>query len=245
MLLAKISRSYHPMRFPWRFDNKQPFALYPVSDSTKTQLAGFEDSFRESYRSLVLAMAKNQLDLIKDYSTSDLFKSIDEAFLIIHNRKQKLFLVNEDSIENINLQLFNERITIFIPKPFIAPVNSMLGMAKQLNEKNERFFAKTMNQPIDIQEREEFQVVFKVDVIFTSPFKLIMVDEAQEVIHGNTSPLPEMHLLQYSAINSPQISENSKSLNSVYNMMKFYKDSFDTTKADWIVSDIDNFLKEA
>lgn len=246
MLCCKVFRLYHPMKFPWRFDNLNPFSLFPVSELTNKELLKLEGTFIESYKSLMVALQKKQLETIENFSTDTLYKAIHEAFLIADNRKHRLTLVNQEEIDDIDVRFFNEKLTVFMPKIFISPADSVINFTGMLNQKNEKFFARTMKYKVELKESENFEFVFKVDAIFTSACKLAMVDANEKIIRGSTSDSPEMHLVQYSATSSApegDWSENTKSFFILADFLEFLRKNFKLDQKDWLISDIDDYLK--
>ena len=240
MFLHRLLRSYHPMKMPWGFDDKTLYPLYPISADISTSLSELSDGFKQSYKSLISSMANKELDMIENYSTEELYNSIREAFMIIHNRKHDLDAINQESIEEVDIKFFNEKIKIMIPKAYFKYSTMLFANFNKLPNRN------LLNHKIEFLEDDELQIIFQVSALITSPYKLIMFDENKNIIRGDSSTSPELHLIEYQA--RPRIEKQNfiETWNYILEIISvFTKNQVQLEKVDWVISDIDNYLKKS
>ena len=242
-MIRKLSRFYHEMKFPWRFDDNTPFPLMPLPESFESELTNLSEGFIESYKSLLTSIIDRELDHIKVFTTPELYSSINEALLIAGNRKYTISLTNESAITDISVKFYNNTTTLHMPLTYHNAINGMLKInSKYLNSLS--ITKKLEDHNISIEDSETFKVIFKVDAIFISPLKLVMVDENKNIVSGNYSGLPEMHLIQYEISRIFDKTENLYDLKSGLSLLNFFKGSLKFENSHWIISDIDNYLKK-
>ena len=95
-----------------------------------------------------------------------------------------------------------------------------------------------------IEKNNNVQIIFEVSSFITSPTKLAIFNKNNNVIKGSVSPLRESHLIKYQATKNFDSSRKSEKMDSFSKVSKYFYDKIDFTEYSWIISDIDNYLKE-
>ena len=232
------------MVFPWRFNDRSPFALTPSQKSLKADFDTLTDGFKQSYIALLNSIANQELADIEDFSTSPLSAALKESFFILNNRKHSIDISNKECEDMTNVNFYNEKAIIYVPenlKNFYEIYTTSLEKALEFMGADLKFGKVS----VKFQEDEELRLAIQVDALFVSPFKLIMLDENKNVVQGDTSAHTEIHLVKYEVskpIQPQGLMQYLMLFPQIYIKMakgtEFYKD------CDWKVIDIDNFLKD-
>ena len=242
MILSKLIRYYHLIDLPWRFDDQLLLPQSPVPKEIEVLLENLLTSFQQSYVSLVSSLANKDIKFIKTYTTPELYKSIEESFSLIHEKNHTLAVINQDSIGDINVQFFNEKLKLILPERFRYIGDDITNRANMFKSQG---WAPNTEKPLNLffEKGDNIELIFEVSVLITSPYKLLMHDENKNIIKGSSSVLPESHLIDFQSTIEIGIFNFIRFFNSVFKNKYQIKPS-DLENGDWIISDIGNYLKE-
>jgi hypothetical protein len=244
-MIRQLFRFYTPMKFAWRFDDRSPFPLFPTNERIKPDFDSLSLGFKQSYIALLESIKDLDIDHISSFSADPLFRSLQESFLILSNRKYSLELLNKEFINDLQIDFFNVKVNIAVPKTTALYIDKSLDIQEQMFDKGNVKIWKFDRRSVTVEEaEEEYFASLKVDVLFTGPAKFMMLDENREVVMGNSSQMPESHLVEYEVRKSIKLNKIFQGWAAFYQLTMmlgegttFFKD------CHWTVVDIDNHLR--
>lgn len=239
----KIIRNYS-IRFPWRFNDRSPFRLYPVPKSYYPNLQRKEKGFIDAYNEILLSIKDNDLSYLKQIMEENIYAEMKEGLDVLKRRGQRIRIVNNNS--PVILHFYNQNL--YLGAHLERSKNTNIEeepwafKEKPINVSNE----KGSKIPLDkwlLYSRDLNSCVLKIDVIFNTSKKLIIVNEQDDILKGESSKAIETHKFRFEKVIKSKSFWNL--LNFYFNLFNYYVgygsiDPFED--AEWVLTDIDDFL---
>jgi hypothetical protein len=234
-----MSNFIKTLRLPWKFDCFSPSLTEPLTAQLASEMSENKAGFITAYRTLLEALASNKASLLEEMLEPSLLQRVQLGLTEIEDQRAKLTSVNPEA--DCDTEFFNENLFFNISikrndstlPPLNLPALSWLKY-QRIKSKNVVFYPKSSTS---VNE-----VVLKIDVVFTSRSKLVLLDEAGEELQSKSDSSVEQHSLQFET--------QSKTGGGFFaNVLRDYK-AFHYAEGgsgwigefDWYITDIDDSL---
>lgn len=238
----------YALSFPWRFDTRSAFKLVPCSPSLSKTLSLHNAGFLSAFKSVPKAIAEGDCSFFHNVMEPRLAKAMDEGLGVIKRRNNELRLINEG--EYVASYFYNEKLYVGVDivrdnnskKLECFGLTDLFGFIRWSNDGrvpvvNVKLFYETLSllKP---------KVILKVDVLYSSPMKLVLFDETGECLKGQKNYMPETHKLRFESMLSFPDTTMGK-VHAIRELVKFARagDSSLLKEADWLITDVDDYLK--
>lgn len=238
----------YAISFPWRFDFRSSFKLIPSPPPLSKVLSPHNTGFLSAFKSVTQAIADRDHFFLQKVLEPRLAKALNEGLDVIKRRNNDLKLVNES--EYVTSYFYNERL--YFGADIIRDKNSKNLQIKTLPEISEVFnWERDCRVPAhNVRVLHEnisnlqAKIIFKVDVLYSSPVKLILFDHTGECVRGQTNYMPETHKFSFETAHAYPDSKWGIAT-SMIELVKFARANKSTLleNADWLITDIDSYLE--
>lgn len=224
---------------PWKFGAYVPSMSKTLLPTLESDMRLQQDGFNLAYISLVKALANNDTDFLKSVAEPRLFQSLKTSLDSMAEKKGSMKIVNEDAVfrpEFFNAQL---RIKASIDRKPLGEV--IKGDSMKPIKTNDT--PRLLKEDIHIYNDSEISsIVLKVDVVYTSMFKLVMADETGEEVQGKADETPETHMLTFETESMPTGIIFPGLWHRVNSILYAVGYSNWMSEFNWIITDIDEHL---
>jgi hypothetical protein len=189
-----MSNFLKTLRFPWKFSCFSPSLTEPLTPQLASEMSESTAGFITAYRTLLEALASNKASLLEEMLEPTLYQRVQLGLTEFQDQKAKLVTVNPEA--PCEAEFFNEalyfNVSIKRNDSTLPPLNfgplSWLSY-QRIKGKNVIFFPKSITNANE--------VVLKLDVVFTSSSKLVLLDEAGEELESKSDSAVEKHSLRF------------------------------------------------
>lgn len=243
-------RSFQSLHFPWRFNDRTPFMLLPLSDTLNNDLQAFKQGFITAFKETLIALEENDSDFLKEIMEPKLFSEVISGLDTLKRREHNLKRTNPDQF--VYAYFYNDRIYRGVN------LDRSLNNDKELTERQmydiDIKIRRNKEPRMNVQNLLKFEgkdghltnnLIFKIDVVYNTATKLIVLDENGERIIGEQNKSPETHKFRFETMTTiPDGYLNDMMIKVQLPMYYLYGYGVNPFKdSDWIITDIDDHLK--
>ncbi|CAG9327616.1 unnamed protein product [Blepharisma stoltei] len=243
-------RSFQSLHFPWRFNDRSPFTLLPLTDVLTNELQVYKQGFITAFRETLCALEENDTDFLKSVMEPRLYPEVHAGLDTLKRRGHSIKRTNTDQF--IYAYYYNDRIY------------QGVNIDRSLNKGKEMEKAQMMNVDLRIGKSKEPRMymenmkiftgkdglltnnlIFKVDVVYNTAVKLIVLDENGEKLIGDQNKSPETHKFRFETMTEMPSGVMTQALTN-FQIMLYYLNCMGTNPIkvnEWIITDIDDHLK--
>lgn len=237
-----MAKSFQHLRFPWRFNERFPFLLIPLSSSLESELSELKEGFQYAIRQTMQAIAEEDSKFLSRILEPELFHEVSDGIAILKRRNHRIKLVNTDSFSYT--YLYNEKLYcgVNIDRKKNSVLQYVIEQPSWVNPEKQKIPME--NIEIYYGPERNSNLILKVDIIFNSAFKLVVHDEHDQLIIGENNKVPENHKFRFETL----VERGNGMLwqfKSVIDILKYFvygmgKSPFELD--NWTLSDLDDFL---
>jgi hypothetical protein len=238
----------YALSFPWRFDIRSTFKLLPSTPKLSRFLSSHNAGFLAAFKSVITAVSESDSHFLNKVMEPRLAKALEEGLAVIRRRNNELKLVNEG--EYVTSYFYNERLYLGVDivrdhnsntiiRHSLADLNGLLKWNSdcRVPVDNVRLYYDTLTHL-------KPKVTLKVDVLYSSPVKLILFDPTGECVRGQKNYMPETHKLRFEIMQTfPQSSWGR--IKASMELVKFARGAKSDLfrESDWVITDMDDYLE--
>ncbi|CAG9335413.1 unnamed protein product [Blepharisma stoltei] len=242
--MKAIRRSYS-LLFPWRFNDKSPFRLFPVSKLLFTELDEAREGFLQAYDEVLKSLEDYDFEHLNSIMEPRLFSEIKIGLNSIKGREQCVKRINTD--DHVDVYFYNQNLYIGAEidrskneNLYPEPITVMRYNPRNLNDMRRISIDKWHIYGISSNS-----FILKIDVVFNTSKKLVIVNEKDEKIVGDISDSRETHKFRFEKMIKGEVGSFKKIELGIkalsYSLFpRFGVNPFE--ESEWIITDIDDFL---
>lgn len=230
------------LRLPWQFKGFIPARAEPVPSLLDSDLEESKPVFINAYKSMLEAIAKQDTERLRAMMEPKLYSAVKEGLSDLLESNKKVVLVSPDSA--CTTDLVNEEIYLWASierKVFVDYSSWTLG--KNISDRCRVNLANVTFCYTKLPSS-----ILKVDVLFRSKTKLLLVDEADQAGEDkpyNTEEEEEQHMLRFETESKLQSRGWFKRFKDALKVLLYaegYKSYHWPAEYNWIITDVDNAL---
>lgn len=233
------------LSFPWRFNDQGLFRLMPLQARLHNELLTMGPGFAAAYREVLAGLANGRVHELEEAVEPRLMKHLKDGLDTIQRRNWKLELLNT-SLTPL-LHFYNERLVkgVHIDRQKNqSPRYELSTMADFVMMEGSRMSPRHIVLYKGAGKRDN-NVILKVDVVFYTGLKLVLLDAEGLVVKGEESKTAETHLMRFET-EIPKAEGRWTEAVTVAELFTYYVLGWGegpVREYAWRVSDIDFFMK--
>ena len=234
-------RTFHHLRFPWRFNDRTPFLLVPLTATFEEEVQPLKEGFKFAIAETIHAIAEEDHATLQRVLEPRLYTELADGLNTLRRRGHQLTLVNPEA--TAYTYVYNEAV-------YFGPHVDRSQNAESLQHM-EAFKGMWRSQRIPkeniyIYANPQFpsHLILKLDVVFNSACKFVLHDERQELITGEDNKSSENHKFRFECfVERPAGLFNQ--FTGMIALTRYFmagRGSSPVPLENWFITDIDDFL---
>ena len=239
-LVMNTIKAFQALRFPWRFNERSPFLLVPLASAFEEELVHLKEGFKYAADQTLEAIEQQDFATLQRVTEPQLFNELRDGIETVKRRGHSLQVVNPHA--SSYTYFYNERVITG------AHLNRQLnqGEAQRIEVPVQLKSDKPRVPPenIEIYRGAAGHLILKLDVVYNSARKLVVVDEHGQLIIGEANKVPENHKFRFECFVEKDAGVLGR-VSSRFNVLSHFLMNFGRSPIsldNWHITDLDDFL---